>query len=83
MPTTPSWKVGVEHAQRGRRLAGLLAVGQQRLGNQHRLLAHAALDLAALAVDAVQQRPARRRAPASSVSRHSMPSVMSTAARRR
>ncbi len=44
-------EVGVEHAQRGRRLlAGL----EQRLGQLQRLLAHAALDLAALAVDGVE-----------------------------
>ena len=45
-------KVGVEHADGGR---GLLALVKQALGHQHGLLAHAALDLAAFAVDAVQR----------------------------
>jgi hypothetical protein len=49
-------ETGVEHAQRGRRLeVAVDALGQQRFGNHKGLVAHAALDLAALAVDAVQQ----------------------------
>ena len=45
-------EVGVEHADGRRRL---LAFVEQRLGDQQRLLAHVALDLAPLAVDAVQR----------------------------
>ena len=44
-------KVGVEDADRGR---WLLVFVEQGLGNQKRLLAHTAFDLAAFAVDAVQ-----------------------------
>ena len=68
-------EVGVEHADRGRRL---LALVEQRVDHQHRLLAHAAFDVAALAVDARRAARASSSARAgSSVSRHSMPSVMS------
>ena len=75
MPTTPSWNSGSNSASAGARLARRRSV--VRAGSQ-RLLAHAGLDLAPLAVDARRAAgPVRRRAPASSVSRHSMPSVMS------
>ena len=45
-------EVGVEHADGGGRL---LAFVEQRFHDLHRLLAHAALDVAALAVDRVQR----------------------------
>jgi hypothetical protein len=57
MPTTPSWKPCVEHADGRRRRRDAVAVvvhGEQRLGQQQRLVAHAALDVAPLAVDAVE-----------------------------
>jgi hypothetical protein len=75
MPTTPSWKSGSNTLMAG---GGSSPVrGEQRLGQQQRLLAHAALDVAPLAVDAVEHARQFVGAPASSVSRHSMPSVMS------
>jgi hypothetical protein len=45
-------ELGVEQGHGGRRVLPLL---EQRLGQQQRLLTHVALDLAALAVDAVQR----------------------------
>ena len=68
-------EAGVEDASAGGGVAcGHRALSTQRLG----LLAHAGLDVAPLAVDRVELAArVRRRAPASSVSRHSMPSVMS------
>ena len=45
-------EVGVEHADRRRRLLAFL---EQRFGHRQRLLAHVAFDLAPLAVDAVQR----------------------------
>jgi hypothetical protein len=73
MPTTPSWKSGSNTLMAGGRLVGV----EQPFGHQHGLLAHAAFDLAALAVDGVQLARQLAARAASSVSRHSMPSVMS------
>ena len=66
-------EAGVEQRQRGRRSRSPASAARSALG----LLAHAGLDLAPLAVDGVELCRELGGACASSVSRHSMPSVMS------